>query len=130
MKNPIGGPVGIIMEKENAIKLGGFNEKNRFSMDYVFFTKYCIKYNSYLYNKSLCSYRISKNVSLKEGVMVFTAKIHFEMIHELINKNFFRKLFFKKYPVYYVLKSVENTKNFWGVNVKEEELNFLGKKGI
>ncbi len=127
LKNPVGGPVGIIMKRENAVKLGGFNEDHYPSFDYVFFTKYCVNYNTYFYNKSLGSYRISKNESLNEGVMITSAKIHFEMINELISKNIFKKLFFKKYPVYYVLKSVENTENFWGVSVKEDELKFLGK---
>ena len=125
--NPIGAPIGAIMEREKVIFLGGFKEDTYPSFDYVFYTRYCLDYNTYFYNKNLCSYRILKNEGQKSGVMVAGAKIHFDMINELVNKKFIRKLFLKHYATYYVLKSVQNTKNFWKVDVKEEELNFLGK---
>jgi glycosyltransferase involved in cell wall biosynthesis len=124
--NPIGGPVGIIMKRENAIKLGGFKESTYPAIDYAFFTKYCMEYDTHYYHKTLCSYRIAQNISLKNGVLMACAKIHYEMINDLKAKKFIRKVFFKKYPAYYYLKAAKHVKEFWGVEVTEEEINFLG----
>ena len=126
--NPIGGPVGIMMEREKAVALGGFAERSFPAPDYVFFTRYCINYNTYFYNKKLCYYGILRNESMKDGIMIGAAEIHYQLINELINKKLLQKLFFKKYPLYYVLKSIDNTENFWRVNVKDEELKFLGEE--
>ncbi|WP_319205508.1 glycosyltransferase family 2 protein [uncultured Ilyobacter sp.] len=124
--NPIGGPVGIIMKRENAIKLGGFKKSTYPAIDYAFFTKYCMEYDTHYYHKTLCSYRIAQNISLKNGVLMACAKIHYEMINDLKAKKFIRKVFFKKYPAYYYLKAAKHVKEFWGVEVTEEEINFLG----
>ena len=51
VENPIGGPVGIVIDREKAILAGGFNEAYYPSSDYVFFTKYCMDNNRYYYNK-------------------------------------------------------------------------------
>lgn len=125
--NPIGGPVGIILDREKAIKLGGFNEKTYPAIDYAFFTKYCLEYDTYYYHKNLCSYRIAQNISLKDGVLMHCAKIHYDIINDLMSKNIPRKIFFKKYPAYYYLKAAKHVKEFWGVEVTEEEIKFLEK---
>ncbi|WP_319370789.1 glycosyltransferase family 2 protein [uncultured Ilyobacter sp.] len=125
--NPVGGPVGIIMKKENAIKIGGFKDSTFPAIDYAFFTKYCMEYDTYYYHKTLCSYRIAQNISLKNGVLMACAKIHYDIINDLKAKQFTRKVFFKKYPAYYYLKAAEHVEKFWGVKVTEEEINFLEK---
>ncbi|WP_320046299.1 glycosyltransferase family 2 protein [uncultured Ilyobacter sp.] len=125
INNPMNGPVGIIMKKENAMSLGGFSERAYPALDYVFFTRYFLKYDTYFYNKTLCYYRISKNESFKQGVMISCAKINYYVIQELINPHFFKKIIFKKYPLYYVLITAKKVKNYLKLNITEEELSFL-----
>ncbi|ADO82602.1 glycosyltransferase family 2 protein [Ilyobacter polytropus] len=126
ISNPIGGPVGIVMEREKAVAIGGFNEEYYPSSDYVFFTNYCTKYNIYYYNKVLCFYRISKNESLNNGTMIKATRVHYDVINILRGKNNFRNFFFKEYSLYFSLRALKEIKSLWRVEVKKEEMQFLG----
>ncbi|WP_319370798.1 glycosyltransferase family 2 protein [uncultured Ilyobacter sp.] len=126
ISNPIGGPVGIVMEREKAVDIGGFNEEYYPSSDYVFFTNYCTKYNLYYYNKVLCFYRISKNESLNNGTMIKATRVHYDIINILRKKNAFRNFFFKEYSLYFSLKALKEIKSLWRVDVKKEDMEFLG----
>ncbi|WP_372714572.1 glycosyltransferase family 2 protein, partial [Ilyobacter sp.] len=125
--NPIGGPVGIVIDREKAMKLGGFNEVYYPASDYVFFTKYCMDHDVYYYNKVLCLYRVSKNESLNSGTMINSTKIHYDMINILRKKNSFRNFFFRDYSLYFSLNALKEIKSFWKVNVEKEEVYFLGE---
>ena len=125
--NPIGGPVGIVIDREKAINLGGFNEDYHPSSDYVFFTRYCMDYNIYYYNKMLCLYRVGENESLREGVLINATKVHYNMINVLRKKNIFRDIFFRKYSLYFSLNALKEIKSFWRLDFKEEEIDFLGQ---
>lgn len=123
---PVGEP-GSIMEREKAIKIGGFYEKCNPAEDQVFFIRYCMNYNTYFYNKVLCTYRVLENESCKNGALIAGAKVMYDVIHELKNKSFFRKIFFKKYPAYYYLRFIKHIEGYWQVKVNEEDLRFLEK---
>jgi glycosyltransferase involved in cell wall biosynthesis len=127
ISNPIGGPVGIVMDRDKAIGIGGFNEEFYPSSDYVFFTNYCIKHDLYYFNKVLCNYRISKNESLNSGTMINATRVHYDAINTLRKKNIFRNFFFEKYSLYFSLNALKEIKNFWEVDVKKEEINFMGE---
>ncbi len=126
ISNPIGGPVGIIIDREKAIHAGGFNENYYPASDYVFFTRYCMDYNIYYYNKVVCLYRVSKNESLSTGTLVNSTRIHYDMINVLRKKNAFRDIFFRKYSLYFSLNALKEIKSFWKLDFKEEDVDFLG----
>ncbi len=125
VENPIGGPVGIVIDREKAILAGGFNETYYPSSDYVFFTKYCMDNNIYYYNKVLCMWRVSKNESLSKGVLINSTKIHYNMINILREKNIIRNIFFKKYSLYFSLNALKEIKSFWKFEFEEEDVDFL-----
>ncbi len=127
ISNPIGGPVGIVIDREKAIGIGGFDEAYYPSSDYVFFTKYCVKHDLYYYNKVLCLYRIAKNESLNNGTMIKATRVHYDVINILRKKNNFRDIFFKKYSLYFSLRALKEIKSLWKVDIKKEDLEFLGE---
>ena len=51
---------GILIKKENAIKLGGFNDDEYPCADYMFWITYHLHYGSYIYKQSLALYRMAE----------------------------------------------------------------------
>lgn len=120
-------PVGVIMKKENAINLGGFGEDTSQASDHLLFTRYCINYNTYSYNKKLCSYRFSENLSFQNGNIITSAGIVYDIAQELKNRSIFRKIFFKKYPDYFYSMFIKHIENYYQVSVKKNEVKFSEK---
>ncbi|TAL55375.1 glycosyltransferase family 2 protein [Pandoraea sp.] len=75
---PHSGTLGIVFHRESAISLGGFNHRDYPSADYFFFTKYVERYGSAHLVSCLGTYRIAKNESLRDEVMVAWIKQGYE----------------------------------------------------
>ena len=62
-RNPSNGSLGVVVKKDNAISIGGYNHLNYPSSDYFFNLKYIKKFGGYKIRKKLCRYRFSVNES-------------------------------------------------------------------
>lgn len=61
----IGAPVGVVMHKEKAIALGGFNESFYPASDYQFFANMAMNHEILMINEYLSIYRMERNASTK-----------------------------------------------------------------
>lgn len=61
----IGAPVGVVMHKEKAISIGGFNEVFYPASDYHFFANMTLKHSTLMVNDYLSIYRMECNASIK-----------------------------------------------------------------
>jgi len=67
--NPVCGSLGVIFNKNEALRIGGFDVKMRMSADYDFYVRYCQENDFVILNKELGYYRYHENETFKVGVL-------------------------------------------------------------
>ena len=82
--NPVYASLGVVMHREAALALGGYNEKFWPIADYVFSVRYGLQHGIAVTDRRLARYRFSRNESLKPTTMALSVRRGFEFRHELI----------------------------------------------
>lgn len=83
LSNPHYGSLGILLNRQKALELGGFYESLFPISDYVFFTRFSLKFNMYQLNETLVSYRVHENENIKEETMIKSIQLAFKFRDEL-----------------------------------------------
>ena len=67
--NCIGAPVGVLMDRNKVLGLGGFDDSYYPASDYYFFVKMAKEYPAYMVNEQLSIYRMECNASFRKEVL-------------------------------------------------------------
>lgn len=108
---------GLLVNREKAISIGGFDDKWYPSSDYVFEVKMVEKYKGVLCHSSLASYRILNNESMKPDVASKFATIIYKAQLELNKKyKFLPESIDKLYREAALYQYEKEILNDWGKN--------------
>lgn len=95
-RNPSNGSLGVVIKKDNAILLGGYNHLNYPSADYFFNFEYIKKFGGYKIRKKLCKYRFSvnesQNIDCLYGFINQDYLLRLKIINEALKKGILIKI--------------------------------------
>lgn len=116
------GSLGVVFSKEDALRVGGFNDEYFPQSDYVFFTN-LVRLNNYqiVDYKTYSIYTIEVNESMKKEVVIKWAEDGIVFRHQIL-------ALYEKYPdiaIKYISLSalimISVGINFWGINASLED---------
>lgn len=84
--NPVHASLGVVMHRDAAVALGGFNSKFWPIADYVFSARYCLQYGITVTDRRLARYRFSSNESLNLPTMSLSVKRSFEFRRAMLSQ--------------------------------------------
>ncbi len=84
--NPVHASLGVVMHRDAALALGGYNSKFWPIADYVFSARYCLHYGITITDQRLARYRFSHNESLKLSTMAQSVKRSFEFRKSIVSQ--------------------------------------------
>jgi glycosyltransferase involved in cell wall biosynthesis len=84
--NPVYASLGVLMHRDAALGLGGYNERFWPIADYVFSARYGLRHGIRVTDRRLARYRFSRNESLKLATMSLSVKRCFEFRQALIRQ--------------------------------------------
>lgn len=93
--NPVHASLGVLMNKEAALELGGYNEEYWPISDYVFNVRYSLALGAFVLREPLAMYRYSVNESLNPSTMIKSSAMTYELRRQLIALLWSDKLFSK-----------------------------------
>lgn len=82
--NPVHASLGVLVQRDAALALGGYNEKFWPIADYVFSVRYGLRHGIAVTDRRLARYRFSRNESLKLATMALSVRRGFEFRRDLI----------------------------------------------
>ncbi len=117
---------GILIKKENAINLGGFNDDDYPCADYTFWIKYNQHYGSYIYNQKLALYRLAELNTTKNVYKNIIDKSY------EIKKNYIKMVVGSSYKKEILLNNgMINIINAYKIYMLEKEFNeIMNKYGL
>lgn len=81
-----GAPTGLVVKRDIAVNLGGFNIDFHPTSDYCFGCEISSTYHYYKYSKTLCYYRVSENESMKVDTLKLFVNNDFFLRRHILNK--------------------------------------------
>ena len=82
--NPVHASLGVLMNRDAALELGGYNEEYWPISDYVFNVRYSLALGAFVLREPLAMYRYSVNESLNPSTMIKSSAMTYELRRQLI----------------------------------------------
>jgi len=121
--NPHTGSLGILMLKDYAMSLGGFNPNLFPSADYIFFTKFNMKYGTFVTKKVMATYRVKENESQNIKTSIGWIKQGVSLRKELSVVLSINKKLSSYYSKLVANDIAESCVKFWGVDIGSLDAN-------
>jgi len=83
--NPVTGVLGVLFNKEAALKIGGFDDSYWPSADYLFFTKYWLYYGGVIKSIRIAKYRWDANESFNIEAVIEFIKVNCKIREGLLS---------------------------------------------
>ncbi|HBB28699.1 MAG TPA: hypothetical protein DC000_05545, partial [Clostridiales bacterium] len=111
---------GVLYKRDNLFELGGFNEMDYPGGDYIFNSRYILKYGGIYHKACLSNYRIEENESLE--VAKLFPELIYEVRKELIKYTKYNKMLLHKMAELFYDYDVRGIKIQWEANIENDLL--------
>ena len=129
-RNPSNGSLGVVIKKDNAILIGGYNHLNYPSADYYFNFEYIKRFGGYNVRKKLCKYRFSVNESQNIDCLYGFINQDYLLREKIINEALKKRILIKISEKLNSLQAISQCNRYLYINnLKKIDFNNL-KIGI
>lgn len=111
--NCIGAPVGVLMNRNKVLDLGGFDDSYYPASDYYFFVKMAKEYPTYMVNEQLSIYRMECNASFKKEVLDGFMKANYHLSNVIWNICRIPSFLSKSVQVCRIKKQIKSLRRNW-----------------